>query len=234
MESSDGESPRNGKRRWPWWVQYVLVPIVVALLGAVVGILNRCLGPDGSAQSSLPLVSPSPSLTAVYEGAEFPSPSLTQMLCNGDFERGFDCWQQGGELDQNVECDGNQCYAVLGNRDYECEGGVPIGEAMIKQSFQVPQTVSPTLSLRYRVFSYDLDDHDFFQVSVNGQQLGLFGNIEWDESSCNREVWDSGWRFVRFDLGSYRGEIVELSLHNVNGADKGWNTWTYVDNVEIH
>jgi len=161
-------------------------------------------------------------------------------LCNGDFEkRNFECWQHDGELSQSVKCDGGQCYAVLGSSDYKCEGGVPVGEAWIKQSFQVPETVSPTFSLRYRVFSYDLDDQDFFQVNINGKILGPFGNTEWGEASCDLEAWDSGWQPAEFDLGPYRGRMVEVSLHNVNGAirnvdgTKWWNTWTYVDDVEI-
>jgi hypothetical protein len=159
--------------------------------------------------------------------------SPTASLCNGDFEHKFRCWQHRGELRQDVKCDRDQCYAVLGSPRYRCEGGVPVGEAWIKQTFTVPQTDSPTLSLRYRVFSYDLDILDFFQVSINGKPIGQFGNLEWNESSCNREVWDSGWQAVVFDLGPYRGERVEVLLRNVNGTYEWWNTWTYVDDVEV-
>jgi len=162
-----------------------------------------------------------------------PTPTPTA-LCNGDFEkRNFECWQHGGELDQDVKCEGGQCYGVLGNPRYKCEGGVPVGEAWIKQSFQVPQTISPTLSLRYRVFSYDLNDYDFFEVSLNDGSVWKFGNMEWAVSYCDSEVWDSGWQSVEFDLSPYRREMVEVSLRNVNGMHEWWNTWTYVDNVEI-
>jgi len=160
-------------------------------------------------------------------------PELTT-FCNGDFERrDFECWQHGGEIRQDVMCERNLCWAVLGDPRYKCEGGVPVGEAWIKQSFQVPQTVSPTLSLRYRVFSHDLDTLDFFQVSLNGELIGRYGNPVWDKSSCDPVVWDSGWRFAEFDLSSYKGKRIELSLQNVNGTYKWWNTWTYVDDVGI-
>jgi len=164
-----------------------------------------------------------------------PTPKPTA-LCNGDFEkRNFECWQHGGELRQDVECDEGQCYAVLGSPRYMCKGGVPVGEAWIEQSFRVPQTVSPTLSLRYRVLSYDLVSADFFQVIINGTPVGPFGNEEWHQSSCDSEVWDSGWQDTAFDLSPYRGEMVEVYLRNVNGKpDKWWNTWTYVDDVEVH
>jgi hypothetical protein len=163
-----------------------------------------------------------------------PTPTIKPAeLCNGGFEDIFDCWQHGGELDQVVECDGSQCFAVLGNPHYACEGGVPVGEAWMKQSFKVPQTVSPTLSLRYRIFSHDLDSYDFFQVSIDGDPVFRDGNTEWNVSSCDGEVWDSGERPWELDLSPYIGKRIELSLHNVNGEHEWYNTWTYVDDVEV-
>ena len=152
---------------------------------------------------------------------------------NGDFEHKLECWQSGGQLAQSARCEGGQCYAVLGSPDYKCEGGVPVGQAWIKQSFQVPETGGPTLSLRYRIFSYDLSDYDFFQVDVNGQSVSRFGNTDWGESNCDRGVWDSGWRFAEFNLSTYRGETIEVTLYNVNSTHEWWNTWTYVDDVDI-
>jgi len=162
-----------------------------------------------------------------------PTPRPTT-LCNGNFDNGLACWQHGGELRQDVKCEGGQCYAVLGSPDYKCAGGVPVGEAWIKQSFQVPETVSPTLSLRYRVLSYDVMSFDFFQVSINGTPVNQFGNAE-GVSDCNREVWDSGWQSVELDLSPYIGEeLVEVSLRNFNKTHEWWNTWTYVDDIEVH
>jgi hypothetical protein len=162
-----------------------------------------------------------------------PKPSV---LCNGDFENDFECWQHGGELDQSVECDGDECYAVLGNPDYFCLGGVPVGEAWIKQEFKVPEGISSTLSLRYRVFSYDLDlpGFDYFQVAINGERLPeRYGNYEWNEPSCDRPPWDSGWRTLIIDLSVYAGKEVEVSFHNVNGTQPFYNTWTHLDDVRI-
>ena len=163
---------------------------------------------------------------------EEPTPDPDK-LCNGSFEDRYNCWEKGGNLKQMIECEANQCFVVLGNPDYSCEGGVPVGEAWVKQSFKVPQTVSPTLSLRYRVFSYDVRSYGFFEVSLNGISKGLYGNTEWEGSSCDREVWDSGWQPVEFDLSPFSGERVEISLRNINGTYEWWNTWTYVDAVEI-
>jgi hypothetical protein len=155
--------------------------------------------------------------------------------CNGDFKRDFECWRHGGELDQTVECHGDQCYAVLGSPDYPCYGGVPVGEAWIKQMVKVPRIISPTLSFRYRVFSYDLDlpEYDYFQIAVNGEPLSeRYGNYEWNEPSCDREPWDSGWMMSTLDLSAFRGE-EEMSFHNINGTQPYYNTWTYVDDIRI-
>jgi len=163
-----------------------------------------------------------------------PKPPTT--LCNGDFERGLKCWRHGGELDQAVECDGDQCYAILGNPEYPCNGGVPVGGAWISQSLRVPQGISPTLSLKYRIFSYDLDlpVGDYFQVALNGEPLSQrYGNYEWNEPSCDRAPWDSGWQTLTLDLIAYRGEEIEISLHNVNGTQPYFNTWTYVGNIRV-
>jgi len=160
----------------------------------------------------------------------------TSALCNGDFEQEFEGWQRGGELDQSVKCDGGQCYAILGSPDYPCYYGVPVGEAWIRQTLEVPQVVSPTLSLRYRVLSYDLDipGYDYFQVTINGEQFPeRYGNHEWSEPSCDREAWDSGWQTLTLDLSAYRGKEIEISFHNVNGTQAFFNTWTYVDDVRI-
>jgi tetratricopeptide (TPR) repeat protein len=164
-----------------------------------------------------------------------PRPTLTPP-CNGNFEGWFKCWQHGGELDQTVKRDGNNRYAVLGNPDYPCYGGVPVGEAWIKQAFQVPKEISPTLSLRYRVFSHDLDlpGFDYFQVAINGEPLPeRYGNYDWHEPSCDREPWDSQWQTLSLDLSDYRGEEIEVSFHNVNGTQPHYNTWTYIDDVKI-
>jgi len=159
-------------------------------------------------------------------------------LCNGGFEDKFACWQRGGALEPTVKCDEKDCYAVLGNPDYPCDD-VPVGEAWITQTVKVPQ-ISPTLSLRYRVFSYDLDTYDpglqgdYFQVAINGDPVSeRYGNTDWNEASCDGEPWDSDWQTVPpLDLSDYRGQEVEILLHIVS-TDPYYNTWTYVDDVRI-
>ena len=139
-------------------------------------------------------------------------------------------------MDQSVECDEGECYAVLGNPSYICLGGVPVGEAWIRQEFKVPEEISSTLSFRYRIFSYDLalSDLDYFQVAINRQPVsGRYGNDEWNEPSCDQSPWDSGWRTLTIDLSVHAGDEIEISFHNVNGTQPFYNTWTYVDDVSI-
>jgi serine/threonine protein kinase len=221
-----------GDRRWfhrvavvaqTWWEKqdHRVKLILMGMLGAIVPVFLVLILLVGGVD---------PSKIDIAATAE------TSELLNGDFEDGFAHWQHGGKLDQAVACDGdgNGCYAVLGNPEYECFGGVPVGEAWIKQSFDVPQAVSPTLSLRYRVFSYDLDLEDTFQVYVNGEPLSdSLGNFEWSESSCTRDVWDSNWQDLTLPLSVYRGKEIKVSFHNTNGLQPHYNTWTYIDDVSI-
>jgi tetratricopeptide (TPR) repeat protein len=158
-------------------------------------------------------------------------------FCNGNFENGFVCWEHGGELNQAVECGEDGCIAVLGDPSYTCRGGVPIGDAWIRQTVKVPDMISPTLLLDYRIFSYDLDlpNFDYFEVAVNGEPLGeRYGNYEWNGPSCDGDPWDSGWQTLPpVDLGLYRAKEIQISFHNVNGTQTYFNTWTFVDNVRI-
>ncbi len=160
---------------------------------------------------------------------------LPLILRNGDFEDGFKCWDYNGELDQSIKCEGNNCYAVLGNGDDPCDGGVPVGDAWMKQTLKVPEVTSPTLSLRYFIHSYDLDLEglDYFQVIVAGDLIYQRGNDEWNEPSCDRVPWGSGWQSVKLNLSPYRGKEVEITFQNVNGTQPYYNTWTYVDDVKI-
>jgi tetratricopeptide (TPR) repeat protein len=183
------------------------------------------------------IIAMSPLLAQVVGKPVEPTPMPTPKpsgFCNGAFDDNFVCWQHGGELDQTVECDDGQCYAVLGNPDYVCHGGVPVGEAWMKQKLDVPQTISPTLSLRYRIVSYDLDLYDYFRVAIDGEPLlQPYGNYEWNEPSCKETPWDSDWQNLTYDLSAYRGKEIEISFHSVNGTHPYYNTWTYIDDVCI-
>jgi hypothetical protein len=161
-------------------------------------------------------------------------------LCNGDFEDNFACWQHG-EWTPTIGRDGDQCYAVLGNLDDSCDAQV--GEAWITQVVKVPEVtggISPTLSLRYRIFSYDLYEcdyidspGDYFEVIIDDAPPQRYGNSDWNEPNCEIDPWDSDWMPLTFDLSDYQGQEVEITFRNVN-TEPFYNTWTYVDDVRIN
>jgi len=161
-------------------------------------------------------------------------------FCNGDFETSnFTCWTHGGELDQSVQSEiayEGDYAALLGNPNYPCKKGVLLGEAWIKQTFSVPSCPKPELSFKYRIFSNDRlsdDKWDSFDVYINDTLILRDGNTDWNQASCDREPWDSGWKDFSYDLSAYKGQCIQVSFHNVSRADHWYNTWTYVDPIEV-
>jgi hypothetical protein len=120
-----------------------------------------------------------------------------------------------------------------------------VGNAAISQTITVPsldQIARPTLSFWYRVYSYDVLYSerlkrfvDTFEVSVYDpaapapELLFRTGNV------TNRYgvLYDSGWQFATVDLRPYAGRTVQLSFANYNREDNLFNTWSFVDNVQV-
>lgn len=159
-------------------------------------------------------------------------------LCNGGFETGdFTCWEHGGELDQSVQSETvyeGKYAALLGNPDYPCGSGVPRGEAWMKQTLSVPSCSNPTLSFKYNIFSQDrlTSWSDSFDVYINDTQVLTAGN-RLREPSCDEPPWNSGWTDFSYSLSTYRGQSIRVSFHNVSRYDHWYNTWTYIDQIEI-
>jgi hypothetical protein len=103
----------------------------------------------------------------------------------------------------------------------------------------VPTSGSPQLSLYYRILSYDkfnASKYDRFEVYINGTLLHRSGNTNprnWGEGRCDHSVDDLGWQQLTYDLGAYRGRIVQLKLVNITHPDDWYGTWTYIDDVEV-
>lgn len=192
--------------------------------------------PPPSEENCFPVLAEAPTPTSTPVAA---TPSVTfdlASLCNGSFDYSFSCWDHGGELTQTVVLSGSNHLAILGSSDYPCIGGIPIGEAWISQSFQVPDAGEPSLSFSYEVYSYDIDTSDTFEVCINKGQpneklITKAGNTEWTESDCEGEVWHSGWRSEKISLKEFKGKSITLSFRNVNRIDQSWNTWTLLDDV---
>jgi hypothetical protein len=159
---------------------------------------------------------------------------------NGGFETGdFSFWVQGGELHRFVQSDvvHQANYAAeLGNHRYACQDGVPKLDAWVRQSVYIPEHCpTPKLSFWYRIRSNDIlvsSRYDSFDVYVNQNLILRAGNEQWSKPSCSA-LWDSQWKQFAYDLAAYRGQTVQLSFGNVIRADWWYNTYTYLDDVQV-
>ena len=214
---------------------HIFVGAAVALI-AFIG-LRVVLLPPPPEENCFPVLAEAPTPTSVPPIAATPSVTFDlASLCNGSFDYSFSCWDHGGELTQTVVLSGSNHLAILGSSDYPCIGGIPIGEAWISQSFQVPDAGEPSLSFSYEVYSYDIDTSDTFEVCINKGQpneklITKAGNTDWTKSDCEGEVWHSGWRSEKISLKEFKGKSITLSFRNVNRIDQSWNTWTLLDDV---
>lgn len=163
-------------------------------------------------------------------------------LTNGSFSDGFASWLSSGTLGVSLTSDpanAGDPVALLGKPGYACWNGVPIGFAGISQSFLVPQAPdgrSIHIRFRYRIFTNDrnvglTDTYDSFDVLINGVRRFRDANEDqFDE--CNVPPYDLLWRVGEIDLGA-GGERVTLSFEVHNRADQFYNTYVYVDDVNL-
>ena len=174
----------------------------------------------------------------------YPPPIVT----NGGFEDDGEAkgpdeewigWTHGGKLNQSITStnphSGN-FSALLGNPAYKCRNGVPIGSAWLEQTVLVPSTASPELSFWYNILTHDTnlvlsDTYDSFEVKINGSRVFLYMNST-ESYGCN-DLRDLEWRPKIIDLSSYAGMFITIRFENWNRLDNWYNTWTYVDDVEV-
>jgi hypothetical protein len=206
----------------------------------------RPAGPTGPYAVYLPLVLRG---YPPYEPEPTPTATATPVpITNGGFETGtFSGWVRQGDpsglIPQVVTSRRNSgsYAAVIGQENAPCrtgQGGLA-GRSWIQQSIWVPTSGSPQLSLYYRILSYDkfnASKYDRFEVYINGTLLHRSGNTNprnWGEGRCDHSVDDLGWQQLTYDLGAYRGRIVQLKLVNITHPDDWYGTWTYIDDVEV-
>jgi len=167
---------------------------------------------------------------------DYPPP----VVCNGGFERGWACWTHGGELPQVITSTNphsGSFSALLGDPAYQCGSGVPLGGAWMEQTVLVPSAkTSPTLSFWYNIFThdknYDLSDpYDSFDVRING--VRVFRDMNTTNPYKCDNLRNLGWRQKTINLSSYVGTYITIRFENWNRFDKWYNTWTYVDDVQI-
>jgi uncharacterized repeat protein (TIGR01451 family) len=218
-----------------WYSRSLTNAIMVVPCGpiAVTNVAYLCIEGNGCISSNLVINTPyNIYLPIVMRNACSP-------LTNGDFETTWTGWLHGGELNQSVTSTNpysGTFSALLGDPTYNCRGDVPQGSAWMEQTFSVPDTVSPTLSFRYNIFTHDknskLDDiYDRFDVKVNGTLVISDMNTT-DPYGCD-DLRDLGWQQATVELGDYAGTCITLRFENWNRYDGWYNTWTYVDDVQV-
>jgi hypothetical protein len=164
------------------------------------------------------------------------------LVTNGGFEDGWAGWAHGGALSQAIiSNDGwsgphSGSYAArLGDPSYACNGGVPLGTAWIERTIAVPSRGVSTLQIHYNIYSQDkLSDpkYDRFEIWVEGS-LEWMDGILTDPYGCGTAPRTTGWRVFNFDVTGYQGTSITLRLQNVSGFDNWYNTWTYVDDIQL-
>jgi len=182
---------------------------------------------------------------------------------NGNFETEFLGWALvDGELPAayiekastaDPDIPDGQYSLLLGSTEYPCSpSGVPLGFAEVRQSFTVPEASegqSIGLGFHYVIYSQDVSTrptYDRFEVTINDNPTPAYsdGNMVNAGLGCN--VWQrvpgpqnsrdgktSGWARGYIDLGDYQGQTIILSFKNHNRYDGWYNTYTYLDNIEI-
>jgi len=201
-----------------------------------------------------------------YSGGDGNARTAVQVVSNPDFEaQTFDPWMLYGALSsksavtETLSPSGETTWAAqLGSPDYGPSldlaelGTVPVGAAIISQTVAVPgpnDMARPSLTLWYRVFTYDLlwserfqEFYDTFDVTIHsseGISLALAlrdGNDAGPDPQLGVDygvLKDLGWRYAAIDLTPYAGQTIQIVFANHNRWDQHFNTWTLVDDVQI-
>jgi hypothetical protein len=86
------------------------------------------------------------------------------------------------------------------------------------------------------VFSQRLQRYvDAFEVTIldeKGQQLALLLR---DGNTTNQygALHDTGWKLAMLDLRPYASQTVQLEFSNWNREDNLFNTWSFVDGIQV-
>lgn len=187
---------------------------------------------------------------------------IPPVLINGGFEQQGQGWSLRNQgLPASIAGQSNDpsvplgtYSALLGRVDYPCNAsGVPLGHAAVEQSYAVPlSSQHVTLRFKYIVWSQDAStsaQYDRFEVFVtpqNGAANLVFsdGNMVNQGLGCN--VWrrvpgpqnprngqTTGWAEKVVDLDPYKGQTVTFSFRNYSRYDGWYNTYTYLDDVQV-
>ena len=181
--------------------------------------------------------------------------AAVETVQNGSFDTGnFTAWGAGGQLFEAVVPTvgpmGNTVLAArLGSEDYgpslTVPGAVPVGNATITQTLRIPdasQYRRPMLRFWYRVLTYDVIYSERYQrlqdsldVSIHNQAGNLLALVLRDGNSTQvfKQLYDTGWKSATLDLRPYAGQTVQLVFANWNRVDNLFNTWSYLDDIQV-
>ncbi|NOZ06660.1 MAG: hypothetical protein GXP41_09980 [Chloroflexi bacterium] len=174
---------------------------------------------------------------------------IQDMVLNGNFETSDTRdWIIGGELPVTVTT-GDLFATRPFSGSYMVRLGPPtlhndghqVGSAWMYQPFHVPEGVPTTLSLWYRIFTYDVltgiryplwDSFDITLRDADGLPTTLILR-DGHNTQYQGQLWDSGWRQFLFDLTPWQGQSIQLHMEVANRNEPVDDTWVYVDNIEL-
>jgi hypothetical protein len=160
---------------------------------------------------------------------------------NWGFETGdFASWEHGGVLHTAVTTDEHHSgsySALLGDPGWDCEDGVPEGNAWMRRSVTVPSSGSPILRFWYKLYTQDKNTipisevYDFFAVYINGSPFWKDANTS-DPYGCGT-LKNLGWQLGTVSLTDYKGDPIQIAFYVYNRPDRWYNTYVYVDDVSV-
>ena len=199
----------------------------------------------------------------VSEWVDLPWGVYIDALRDGDFAGGsFGAWEPGGVLSRSaITAPGPEdvitSVAQLGSPDYgpnvpnvdipsDSPGTVPVGSGAITQTILIPNLTvleTPTLTLWYRIFTYDIeysfnrdkwvDTLDIMLTGPTGEQLALRDGLPYSQW-VRGELADLGWQYASIPLPlSWSGSPMTVSIQNWNRIDGRYNTWTQITDVRL-
>lgn len=164
---------------------------------------------------------------------------------NGDFTDGLAAWSKSGELDASSHDDSSAPISpskvgLLGNPNFVCNNGVPIGYGGLSQHLVMPATTAGQvvkLYFNYRIVSNDrnrdlTDNYDSFDVLINGTRIFRDANTQ-DFNYCAVAPYNLGWKSHSIVLTAPAGSIVPIDFRVYNRLDQFYNTYVYLDDVRV-
>ena len=102
----------------------------------------------------------------------------------------------------------------------------------------MPGGGAPRLTFWWRMFTYDHKEVDSLDVEVSkdgGSTWKLLwrGGYEAPGPPGCGYLQDLGWQKAEVSLRKYKGQGVVLRFSNVTRRDGWYNTWTYLDGIEV-